>query len=223
MNQTRGGRVGLTPCMNSSAVRISTPLPATSRAVSPARRTFVERARKPASWVAVVGLAFLWTRLAPEGNVRVTAVADAAGLLAVIVAMLGRVWCAVYIAGRKNAELCQDGPYSLVRNPLYVFSLIGATGVALAAHRWGLVPAVIGAYLAYYHLVMLSEEARLRGLFPAAYPGYCAAVPRFFPKLGGLRSRQTLTLDPRDVSRALREVVWFPVAFVAVEALNRFL
>ena len=177
--------------------------------------------RKPATWLAVAALVPLWTALPASGNVSINMTADAVGLLAVLTAVLGRVWCAVYIAGRKNATLCQDGPYSLVRNPLYVFSFIGAAGIALASHRWGMVPFVCGVFLFYYHFVVKAEERRLADLFPRDYPAYCAAVPRGLPRLSGYHSRAQLTLDPRDVTRAMREVVWFPLAFLAVAALAR--
>ncbi|MBC8010284.1 MAG: isoprenylcysteine carboxylmethyltransferase family protein [Burkholderiales bacterium] len=136
--------------------------------------------------------------------------------------MLGRIWCALYIAGRKNAELCQDGPYSLVRNPLYVFSFVGALGVALATQRPLLVPIVAALFVAYYHIVIRAEETRLAALFPAAYPAYRREVPRALPRLTGYRSRERLTLDPADVARAMREVVWFAAAFAAAVALGRF-
>lgn len=218
---TPDGSDGLTPSMNTTTAPIPLPINLSATPAVSSRRTFVERMRKPASWIALAGLAVLWTQVEPARDGRIAALGLATGMLAVVVAVLGRVWCALYIAGRKNAELCQDGPYSLVRNPLYVFSLVGAVGVALATLRWPMVPAAIALFLAYYHVVIRSEEARLEALFPQAYPAYRRAVPRLLPRFAGFSSRQTLTLNPRDVTRAMREVVWFPIAFVAVAALAR--
>ena len=50
------------------------------------------------------------------------------GVALLAVAAMGRIWCLIYIAGRKNKELCQLGPYSLCRNPLYLFSFVGVIG-----------------------------------------------------------------------------------------------
>ena len=100
---------------------------------APRRRSPVERLRKPASWLAVALIGWLWLRLEPARAPMIAFAAELAGFAAVMTAVLGRVWCALYIAGRKNAELCQDGPYSFVRNPLYVFSFVGAVGVAVWA------------------------------------------------------------------------------------------
>lgn len=57
-----------------------------------------------------------------------------AGMALIGTAILGRTWSSLYIGGRKNAELMQDGPYSLMRNPLYTFSFIGAPGTGSCAH-----------------------------------------------------------------------------------------
>ena len=52
-----------------------------------------------------------------------------AGLTLILLAIAGRTWCAVYIGGRKKVSLVQNGPYALVRHPLYTFSIIGAAGI----------------------------------------------------------------------------------------------
>ncbi|MEN6347994.1 MAG: hypothetical protein ABFD08_01155 [Syntrophomonas sp.] len=55
------------------------------------------------------------------------------GSILVGIASLGRLWCSLYIAGYKTDFLVIEGPYSLCRNPLYFFSLIGAVGVGFSA------------------------------------------------------------------------------------------
>jgi len=51
------------------------------------------------------------------------------GAALIFVCVSGRTWCTLYIGGRKNHELVTAGPYSVCRNPLYVFSIIGAIGI----------------------------------------------------------------------------------------------
>ena len=50
------------------------------------------------------------------------------GIAAIIVCILGRTWASLYIAGRKIEQFVTDGPYSVMRNPLYFFSIIGTAG-----------------------------------------------------------------------------------------------
>jgi len=57
------------------------------------------------------------------------------GAIMVSIASLGRLWCSVYIAGYKTDHLVTSGPYSMCRNPLYFFSLIGALGVGFASEN----------------------------------------------------------------------------------------
>ena len=50
------------------------------------------------------------------------------GIFAILLCIFGRTWTSLYIGGRKNRALLTKGPYSVVRNPLYVFSILGAAG-----------------------------------------------------------------------------------------------
>jgi protein-S-isoprenylcysteine O-methyltransferase Ste14 len=201
------------------------PRAASARSSSENRRlppSLAQRLRKPVSRLAVAGLVPLYFALPRTQSTALAHAALVTGFVAVLIAMLGRLWCALYIAGRKNAELCQDGPYSLVRNPLYVFSFLGAVGIALAGARTGFAPIVAALFLVYYHFVVRAEERQLAELFPGTYAAYCARVPRGLPRLNGYRSRTLLTLDPRFVTRAAREVVWFPIAFIMIAAIGHF-
>lgn len=94
------------------------------------------------------------------------------GMALLACAAMGRIWSTIHIAGRKDKELCQTGPYSLCRNPLYLFSFIGMIGFFLAAQS--LILATIGAilFLAYYRGVIRSEEIRLKELFGVRFDAY---------------------------------------------------
>jgi protein-S-isoprenylcysteine O-methyltransferase Ste14 len=177
----------------------------------------VQRYRKPAGRLAaalfLVALFFTESPVSFPGALAMETV----GLFFVIFAALGRIWCAIYIAGRKNQELCTDGPYSLCRNPLYGFSFLGVVGVALTAR---LLPVAIMAGLVfwlYHHQVILAEEEKLRCLFGERFDDYCSRVPRIWPRLHGFASRTAITLDPRLLVRAMTEVVWFLLALVLIE------
>ncbi|MEJ1972386.1 MAG: isoprenylcysteine carboxylmethyltransferase family protein [Lacunisphaera sp.] len=142
------------------------------------------------------------------------------GFLLLIVAALGRVWAFAYIGGRKNQELCQGGPYSMTRNPLYVFSFLGVCGAGLALQSLALFVTAAGFFLAYYAVVIRAEEKRLREIFGPAFAHYCAEVPRFWPRWRVTRNDRDLTMSPRLLNRCLLEVFWFLAAIVLIEIIE---
>ncbi|MCB0335978.1 MAG: isoprenylcysteine carboxylmethyltransferase family protein, partial [Bdellovibrionales bacterium] len=101
------------------------------------------------------------------------------GIVLVGVASLGRLWCTVYIAGNKTGVLVTEGPFSLCRNPLYFFSLLGAVGVGLATETITIPILILVLFAFWYPLVIKDEEERLREVHGAAYGKYCEKVPRF--------------------------------------------
>ena len=86
-----------------------------------------------ALFVLVIALVLLTRHAWPDPGLW-TGLSGTAGFLALIAAALGRLWCSIYICGFKTRRVISDGPYSVVRNPLYVFSLIGAVGLGLVTH-----------------------------------------------------------------------------------------
>jgi protein-S-isoprenylcysteine O-methyltransferase Ste14 len=102
--------------------------------------------------------------------------------------VLPGLWLRGYAAGyvKKNAELTRTGPYAYTRNPLYLGSMGIAAGFAVAAGRWWLGLLLIVMFLAIYVPTILSEEAFLRGVFPA-FDEYARRVPRLLPRLTAAR------------------------------------
>lgn len=133
-------------------------------------------------------------------------------LLAVLlagVAALGRMWCSLYIAGRKNAELVTDGPYSMCRNPLYFFSFLGAVGLGFATGTFT-IPAIIALGFALkYPGTIKGEEAYLAKRHGEPYQEYLQAVPCFFPKLALLKEPQQTMVNPMTFRKHLGSVIWF--------------
>ena len=54
------------------------------------------------------------------------------GFVLVVFGSFGRIWASLYIEGNKTKNLITAGPFSMVRNPLYFFSLIMLIGFILA-------------------------------------------------------------------------------------------
>jgi protein-S-isoprenylcysteine O-methyltransferase Ste14 len=145
------------------------------------------------------------------------------GLALVGIATVGRLWCSLYISGRKDSELITTGPYSVSRNPLYFFSLLGFAGIGFATETitFGLALGLL--FLIGYPAVIHREEAVLRSRFGAVFDAYCARTPRFFPSCAKFVEPESYVVNPRLFRRTMGDVVWF-IWFVGiielVEALH---
>jgi len=140
------------------------------------------------------------------------------GFVLIGIGSLGRIWCGIYIAGRKNKVLCQDGPYSICRNPLYAFSFIGTIGVILGAQLPWAALVAIPLFLFYYRLVIRDEERTLLKLFGSEYGDYCSRVHRLWPRLSVYWTRDELTIQPRKVVSAIIDASWFLWMIILLES-----
>ena len=100
---------------------------------------------------------------------------------------------------RKNRELTVTGPYAYTRNPLYLGSILIATGFILAARNWWIALAAALMFAIIYIPVIRDEERYLRATF-SDYDDYAASVPRLFPRLNAYRAAE---LRPSAYSRDL--------------------
>lgn len=131
------------------------------------------------------------------------------GWLCLGVGVVGRIWCALYIVGRKTFSLVTDGPYSLCRNPLYLFSLLGGIGAMFLTERLSLVVLFVLCFSGYFPRIMRREELSLRSLHGERFERYRATVPAFWPDFHGFREPTVLAVSPDLFRRFLLEVVWF--------------
>jgi len=184
--------------------------------------TTLEKYRLPLSkaFVAVVLLLMLFTASRWPLSQTSVWVIDSIALSLLLVACLGRVWCIMYIGGHKNNSVVSAGPYSMVRNPLYVFSFVGALGLVLMTHSIVIAAVLLVFYVGIYPFVVAKEESNLHGLFGEAYQDYCDKTPRFIPNL---KLYSTQTKVPADVSRlekSLFDSGCFVLAFIALSGIR---
>lgn len=92
-----------------------------------------------------------------------------------------RFWASGYL--RKDSRPAVGGPYSLVRNPLYLGTYLMAVGTALAVENWGLFLVISIFFAGIYHYIILDEETKLDRIFGESYEKYKQVVPRLFPRL----------------------------------------
>lgn len=123
--------------------------------------------------LACVPFVSSWSALGGEMHETIETIGR--GLIAFCI--LGRAWCSLYIGGRKTKELTTYGPYSISRNPLYMFSFIGAAGAG--AQSGSIIVALFFAIIAFFIFlpVILLEEKALHQVFGASYATYVQETP----------------------------------------------
>ena len=143
------------------------------------------------------------------------------GLALVIGAVLGRFWAILYIGGRKQALVLRDGPYSICRHPLYLFSTLGAFGFGLMLGSFALSVLFGGVVLAVLWATALQEEAHLRAAFGPDYDRYAARVPAILPRLSLWSTPQRIEVDIAHLRGNLLDALVFlaliPIAEIADE------
>jgi hypothetical protein len=78
--------------------------------------------------------------------------------------------------------LVEDGPYAMVRNPMYLGHLIFLSGLALT-FRSRLAGVLLLVNAVWFHRRVLEDEARLGRRFGPAYARYRTRVKRWIPGL----------------------------------------
>lgn len=135
-------------------------------------------------------------------------------------ATLWRVWCLVFIGGSKDGVLSTIGPFSVVRNPLYLGNFCGAVGYGLAVGRPMLALSLAFAFAVLYPAVIKEEEIRLRGIFGDSFERYCATVPRWLPKWSQYEEPATLVVTPVRIRQGMLDAMWYLWAFAFIEILE---
>jgi protein-S-isoprenylcysteine O-methyltransferase Ste14 len=179
----------------------------------------VQTIRKIVLYAAVAVGVFVFavtTSVHPSGGT-VHEMIEWLGIVLIVACILGRTWSSLYIGGRKIEEFVQTGPYSVMRNPLYFFSFLGAAGIGMQVGSvvLGLICAVL-AWLVFY-VVVRQEEQVLETRYGPAYRDYLARVPRFLPKPSLWRDEPTLTIRPPRVLMTFADALVFLLAVPLAE------
>lgn len=168
---------------------------------------------------AVIALA-LFGRHAWSEKGGVDSLLAGVGYALLLVGAIGRIWCAVHIAGRKNKDLVVEGPFSITRNPLYLFSFVAFVGAGLSFESITLAIAFGVVFFLTHWRTILLEERNLRGIFGPAYDEYLARVPRFLPNPRLYVPAGVVTLSVPVFMRALLEAGLIPLAFLGAQAVE---
>ncbi|MEJ6788160.1 isoprenylcysteine carboxylmethyltransferase family protein [Brevundimonas sp. BR2-1] len=142
------------------------------------------------------------------------------GLAMIAVCIVGRAWCSLYIGGRKKAEIVDLGPYSVSRNPLYLFSFIGAFGIGARTGSIALACAFLLIAVIVFRATVSREECWLRATFTNVYAAYEARTPRFWPDFSLWRDPEILDIRPGFFLTTLRDGLVFLLAVPVFESIE---
>ncbi len=182
----------------------------------------VQKIRKAAVLVALLGLVGLALVTQSIGGIdgEWHEQVESVGFGAMILSIVGRAWCSLYIGGRKKAEIVDRGPYSITRNPLYVFSYIGAFGIGAQSGSVTIGLGFVLAAMAVFYLTVRREEAFLEREFGAVYAAYKARTPRFWPRFSLWRDEEQLTIRPALFLLTIRDGLVFLLAIPVFELID---
>lgn len=148
-------------------------------------------------------------------------VIEFSGFVLIGICTFGRLWSSLYISGFKERRVVTEGPYSMVRHPLYFFSFLGAIGIGLAAENILVLAVLVLLFVFYYPFVILGEEKKLIDLHGEDYLKYMETTPRFLPKLSLLSEPELYPVDSRRYRSAFFDAMWFFWFFMILQIVER--
>jgi protein-S-isoprenylcysteine O-methyltransferase Ste14 len=184
--------------------------------------SFTKKNRIPLSRVLIgcVALLMVFSRSVWQLALAAHIASELLAFVLVLFAAFGRLWALSYISGHKTRDLITEGPYSVMRNPLYFFSLCGALGICILSMSILVSGSILLAFAVYYPLVIQSEEGHLAQVHGESFRQYCSVVPSFIPKLSLFHEPKDYPVDARLFRRAFFSVMWFPLAFILIHFLG---
>ena len=116
------------------------------------------------------------------------------GLALVLLGFAVRVWAQSHIHHRltplhrpDRMKFTGTGPYSMMRNPLYIGNTLIIVGATACSKLLWLMPISLVWCALVYSLTVRHEESVLPGLYGQPYLEFLAAVPRWLPRRASLR------------------------------------
>jgi protein-S-isoprenylcysteine O-methyltransferase Ste14 len=134
---------------------------------------------------AIVAPLYLIALFYPNGLVQRSWLTYFIGNITFLSGVFIRIWSEMHIHYRLKGHkvLALTGPYSFVRNPLYIGNTLLLTAIPILTGLMWFVPVTIAGCLSNYSLSVKYEEPHLIKKYGEPYVQYLKNTPRWIPKL----------------------------------------
>lgn len=110
--------------------------------------------------------------------------------------------------GAIATQLNTTGPYSLVRNPLYLGRILNFTGIAMLSGSWVYGALTLLVAILIYERISVYEEEFLRVEFGEAHSAWAEEVPFLMPRRHGWKKPKYPFWIRRAVMREEKKIIW---------------
>jgi protein-S-isoprenylcysteine O-methyltransferase Ste14 len=143
------------------------------------------------------------------------------GYTLVVLGGFGRIWASLYLEGFKTKKLIKEGPYSMVRNPLYFFSLMIFLGMFFAIKSVPISVTILLVFVLFHVPTILNEEKVLLGTHDESYRAYYESTPRLLPNI--FKYKKTKSTDRIEVKiKSINSVLWEVIGYLFLFTLIDF-
>ncbi len=142
------------------------------------------------------------------------------GFSLVVLGGFGRIWASLYLEGFKTRKLIKEGPYSMVRNPLYFFSLMLFLGMCFAIKSIAVSFALLVVFVLFHIPSILNEEKVLLNTHDESYKAYYESTPRLLPnvfKYKKTESTDMIQVRIKSIIKRLWEVIGYLFLFTLID------
>ena len=176
------------------------------------------------SIIIVTGFLFAFRNLYPR-NPFLDDVLDFFGFIVLLTGILLRMSARGHKMARsdKSQKLVTTGPYTFVRNPMYLGSFLMGAGFILMVWPWWSLPIFAVLFYMRFKKEVVKEEEFLRTMAPKSYDAYCEKVPRVFPSLDQLRKtklKKIINLEEAFSTKEKRGLWGWSILAVLLESLQ---
>lgn len=134
-------------------------------------------------WLMVPPLVFVY--LCHQGEVEYNLLLFSLGGFVFLAGLSLRIWAQMHLHYRLSNHkiLTTTGPYTLVRNPIYMGNILLFLGITIASELVWFCPVILAYCAIIYASVVRHEEIHLLNKYKDDYKRYLKAVPRWLPRL----------------------------------------